>query len=209
MERGIKLVTRRKMNLITTTPESLQERLIEELRLIFDSEMQKVDVLWDMAEAAESPELKKIFTKLWDETLDQINHLEKIFRLLNASSQGGHSEDMTRLARGCTDVILSNGRNRDEGLLEQAERMWLHETAGYLTARTHAATLGHAQVAGVLQKILEEEQEAELHLRQLTQRLVRGNGDVQQPPVEFPGFGFREPELKMTSGDFQLGKESS
>jgi len=170
-------------------PDSVEALLIEELRQVFDSEMQKVDILWDMAEAAKAPELHKTFTKLWDETLDNINHLEEIFGLLDSSTQ--HSEPVTRRC----DVTIANGRggmDGDEAMLDQADRMWLREIGGYLKAHAYAALLGHSHVAGILQKILENEQDTERHLSELTQRLACESTLFKSRPIEFPGFGFRQ-----------------
>lgn len=183
------------MNSLTAKPQSLKNLLLDELRMIFDSEMQKVDVLWNMAEAETAPKLSKTFKRLWDKTLDNIHHLQEIFGLLEASVRERPSEERSH-ARRFPDIPIKKKRNSDEELLSQADRTRLREIA--LTARTQAALMGHSSVAGILQEILKEEQETEQRLSQLTQRLVHGHVQFEQSPIDFPGFGFRElqPELR-------------
>ena len=58
---------------------------------------------------------------------------------------------------------------RDAALIAAAQRVEHYEIAGYGTVRTYAESLGHKEVAALLQKTLNEEGETDKLLTQIAE----------------------------------------
>jgi ferritin-like metal-binding protein YciE len=128
----------------------LTERpLFEELRDLYSAEMQLIDALPKMAEAATSRELKSAFKHHLEETRGQISRLENIFQQMGEKSSGETCEAMKGLIREGEVLVKAEGDPdvRDAGLIGAGQRVEHYEIAGYGTARSLARRLGENQVA--------------------------------------------------------------
>jgi ferritin-like metal-binding protein YciE len=153
---------------------SLRDLLFEELRDLYSAEMQLIDALPKMAEAATSRELKSAFKHHLEETRGQISRLENIFQQMGEKSSGETCEAMKGLIREGEVLVKAEGDPdvRDAGLIGAAQRVEHYEIAGYGTARSLARRLGENEMAETLQQTLNEEAEADKKLTSIAERQV-------------------------------------
>jgi ferritin-like metal-binding protein YciE len=153
---------------------SLRDLLFEELRDLYSAEMQLIDALPKMAEAATSRELKSAFKHHLEETRGQISRLENIFQQMGEKSSGETCEAMKGLIREGEVLVKAEGDPdvRDAGLIGAGQRVEHYEIAGYGTARSLARRLGENQVAETLQQTLNEEAEADKKLTSIAESQV-------------------------------------
>jgi ferritin-like metal-binding protein YciE len=153
---------------------SLSDLLFEELRDLYSAEMQLIDALPKMAEAATSRELKSAFKHHLEETRGQISRLENIFQQMGEKSSGETCEAMKGLIREGEVLVKAEGDPdvRDAGLIGAGQRVEHYEIAGYGIARSLARRLGENQVAETLQQTLNEEAEADKKLTSIAESQV-------------------------------------
>src|SRR6202007_1650594 len=98
-----------------------------------------------------------------EETRRHVSRLESIFKQIDEKSSGETCEAMKGLVKEGEQFIKAKGEPdvRDAGLIGAAQRVEHYEMAGYGTARTLAKRLGLNEIAGALQKTLEEERAAD------------------------------------------------
>ena len=156
--------------------ESLQALYIEELRDLYSAETQITKALPKMIKAASHDELKTAFQEHLDQTMGQIERLEKIFEKLGKSPKGKTCKAMEGLVEEAAE-LLKEGKDADPsvldaGLIAAAQRVEHYEIAGYGTVRTYAETLGDDEAAGLLQETLDEEAETDRRLTDLAENVV-------------------------------------
>jgi ferritin-like metal-binding protein YciE len=153
---------------------SLRDLLLEELRDLYNAEIQLTEALPKMAEAAGSADLRAAFEHHLDETEGHVSRLEKILETLSEKVSGETCEAMKGLIKEGELIINAEGDPdvRDAGLIGAAQRVEHYEIAGYGTARTLARRLGENEIASVLQHTLDEEGEADKKLTSIAESQV-------------------------------------
>ena len=81
------------------TLESLKDLYLQQLKDLHSAEMQLVQALPKMAEAATSARLKSAFREHLNQTRQHVERLEKIFDKLGVSTRGEVCEGMKGLIR--------------------------------------------------------------------------------------------------------------
>ena len=149
---------------------------IEQLQDLYDAERQIVDALPDMAQAASAEDLKMAFEEHLQQTRQQLARLERIFAAMGERAGTRHSEGMrTLLAQGRLKISgMSASPVLDFALIAAARKVEHYEISGYATARTVAEMLGHSEVAALLQKTLEEEQDTDAGLGDIAENVLSG-----------------------------------
>jgi ferritin-like metal-binding protein YciE len=154
---------------------SLQQLFIEELQDLYSAEDQILTVLPDIAANAASKELREALCQHVLQTRDHLTRLDRIFDQLGPK--------VNREARKCRGMegILKDGQGiakpysdsdvRDAGIIAATQLVEHYEISGYGSASAHAALLGHAAWAGMLQATLSEEKEADRKLTHLAERI--------------------------------------
>lgn len=138
---------------------SLQELFVDELKDILNAENQLLKVLPKMSKKAVSPALKKAFTDHLKETEGHVQRLEKIGHTLGEKLTGKKCAAMAGLIEEGNEILEEDGQNAviDAALIGAAQRVEHYEIAAYGTIRAMAQTLGHDDVAQLLQDTLDEE----------------------------------------------------
>lgn len=138
---------------------SLQELFVDELKDILNAENQLLKVLPKMSKKAVSPALKKAFTDHLKETEGHVQRLEKIGQTLGEKLTGKKCAAMAGLIEEGNEILEEDGQNAviDAALIGAAQRVEHYEIAAYGTIRAMAQTLGHDDVAQLLQDTLDEE----------------------------------------------------
>ena len=145
---------------------NLKDLLVRELKDLYDAEKQLTETLPEMAQAANSSELKQAFQDHYRETQTHVTRLEEIFRGLNQPVRGESCPAMKGIIKEGSSMISAKGDPsvRDAGLIAAAQRAEHYEMAVYGSARSFARQLGRNDLAEILQKTLEEEGNADKKL---------------------------------------------
>lgn len=157
--------------------ETLQDLFIDELRDLYDAEMQLIKALPKMANAAASSQLRTAFESHLRETEAQATRLERIFEQIGEKPTGQSCDAMKGLIKE-GDKLVSNVDEsplRDAGLIGAANRVEHYEMAAYGTARTFAEMLGYNEAAQLLEQTLQEEKQADRKLTEIAEQMVNDN----------------------------------
>lgn len=133
---------------------------VDELKDIYWAEKHLVKALPKMQKAATSSELAAAFGKHTEETQMHIETLEQVFSLLDEKAAGKKCDAMEGLleeAQSVIDDTESGTMVRDAGLIISAQKAEHYEIAAYGSLRTFAQTMGHTDVADLLQQTLDNE----------------------------------------------------
>ncbi len=153
--------------------ESLKELMIDELKDLYSAENQILKALPKMIKKATSAELKSGFEKHLKETEGHVERLEKIFQQLEASPRGKKCKGMEGVIEDGKELMEEDAEPEvmDAGLIGAAQHVEHYEIAGYGCVRTYAELLGLSDVAGLLQKTLDEEKATDEKLTQLASKI--------------------------------------
>ena len=160
---------------------NLRDLYLYELRDLFSSANQLVDVLPKLTEATAADALRDAFTKHLDEAQGQIARVHAIFETLGERSEGGFSEGMHGSIQEATEWAGENADSEvlDAGLIAALQRLLHYEIAALGCTRTHAKVLGEASAQKLLQDCLDEAEAADKRLTGLAETInkVAKNAD--------------------------------
>lgn len=150
---------------------SMEELFVDQLRDLYSAEDQIIQALPQMAQAANSAELKTAFQDHLEQTRTHKQRLDRIFSTLNMSSSGQKCEGMEGLLKEGQEALQLSGDPlvKDAALIAAAQRVEHYEMAGYGTVRTFADQLGHSDAKDLLQQTLNEEGDADKKLTSLAE----------------------------------------
>lgn len=153
---------------------TLDELLVEQLKDLYSAENQLIEALPLMAKAAKAPQLRQAFELHLQQTKQHVTRLEQALTELKATTKGKKCKAMAGLVAEGQEAIEedSTPEIKDAALIAAAQRVEHYEIAGYGTVRTYAQTLGHQQVAQLLQTTLNEEGETDKKLTTLAETAV-------------------------------------
>lgn len=154
--------------------ESLPDLLLDELRDLYDAELQIVKMLPRLARAARTPMLRQALRDHLEDTEAQIERLEQVFDLLAVRGTGRRSRAMSGLLDECRDIMDDEGSAavRDAALIVAVQRIEHFEVATYGSAITHADMIGHHRVVRLLEETLREEKRADERLSHIAESEV-------------------------------------
>lgn len=156
-------------------PSEFHEFFVDELKDIYWAEKHLVKALPKMKKAATSPELAAAFDKHTAETQEHIATLEKAFELLGEKAAAKKCDAMEGLLEEANGIIEETEKGtmiRDAGLILAAQKVEHYEIATYGGLRTLAATMGHNEVAELLQQTLDNEKMTDEALTTCAESLV-------------------------------------
>jgi ferritin-like metal-binding protein YciE len=156
------------------TLDNLEGLVIQQLEDLYDAEEQLIDALPKMADAAHEADLKMAFQDHLQQTRNQKQRLDQVFRLLGHQPEGETCEAMKGLIEEGEKIISANGdpEVKDAALIAAAQRVEHYEMAGYGCVRTFCARLGKQDAAHLLQETLDEEAETDKRLTQIAEHWV-------------------------------------
>lgn len=152
---------------------SLQDLFVEELQILLSGELQLIDALPKMAQAAQSDRLRSGIEKHLEQTKVQANRLRECLKKLGAPAEPKTCAAMQGLVKaGETRTKLqAPAEIRDAALIIAAQRVEHFEVAGYGSAKTLAKVLGHEDIAEVLEESETEESETDQELTRISESL--------------------------------------
>lgn len=154
---------------------TLKDLYLRHLRDLYAAERQVLEVLPQMVEAASSEELKDVLQRHFDETLEQVERLDSIFRRLGRQPGREPCLGMIGLLAESEEMMEdATGAVRDAALIAAAQRVERYEMVGYGSVRDLAGRLGERSAADLLDASWREEAEADRRLSGLAARLAGG-----------------------------------
>jgi len=134
---------------------SLHELLKDQLKDLFDAEIQFSAMLPDMIEKATSTDLRQGLSDISENTLENITQLQEVCQLLETAPTGVTCEAMRGLIRETTQTTGGQGDTAtiDACLIANAQRIAHYEIAGFGTAKAFARCLGKSAAATLLGKL--------------------------------------------------------
>jgi ferritin-like metal-binding protein YciE len=162
------------MGIFTPDVNNLRELYVSMLERALNSEKQIVEKgLPAMIEKASSPELAEAFRTHLDESREHAARLERILRAEAGEVNDSKCKVTAQLISSAEDEIgdATNEAIRDVILIAAGNQIEHHEIAVYGTLRTWAEVLGKEEHAVLLEKILEEEENADELLSELAQQI--------------------------------------
>ena len=153
--------------------ETLNDLYINELKDLYSVENQILKALPSMVKAAHSPDLKAGFEAHLRQTEEHVSRLEQIFVGLGKSPRGKHCKGMEGILAEGKELLAEDAEPDvlDAGLITAAQHVEHYEIAGYGTVRTYAQLLGENEAAKLLQQTLNEEEQTDQKLTQLSTKI--------------------------------------
>jgi ferritin-like metal-binding protein YciE len=152
---------------------SLHDLYLEQLKDLYDAEHQLIKALPKMAKASSSAELREAFEEHLEKTKEHARRIETIFESMGENAKGQKCKAMEGLVKEGSEVIEEDMENgvKDAALIAAAQRVEHYEMAGYGCVRTYASLLGETKAAGLLEKTLQEEEEADQTLGGIAEQI--------------------------------------
>lgn len=150
--------------------ENMQDLFVGQIMDLYDAEQRLVKALPKMAEASNSPQLRRAFESHLKETEGHVTRLEKVFEQLGKKPKAETCDAMKGLISEGEDMVSDTDESpvRDAGLIAAANRVEHYEIAAYGSARTFAEKLGLSSAVTLLNQTIEEEKKADSLLTQLS-----------------------------------------
>jgi len=145
---------------------NLTELFVEQLQDLHSAEIQLIDALPKMEQAAFAPPLKNGFKAHLVQTKEHAKRMEQILKKLNAEVGSKTCRAMQGLIKEGSEMIHENAlpEVKDAGLIAAAQRVEHYEIAGYGTVRTFALLMGEKEIAATLGQTLKEEADTDKKL---------------------------------------------
>jgi ferritin-like metal-binding protein YciE len=169
----------------STLNSALQEFFVTALQEIYWSEVNMANTLATMTEAATTQELKKSFDLHRQQTETHARALENVFSLLALPPQQEPSAGLQGLFDEGWQVIdetEQGSAQRDVALIIAAQKVEHYEIACYGSLITLAKTLGHHEIAKILQPVLEEEKETDAILTSIAEAGINVQASQEAVP---------------------------
>jgi ferritin-like metal-binding protein YciE len=150
----------------------LHEFLIDGLKDIYWAENRLLDAIPKMQKEATTVQLEKTLGEHLEVTREQIQRLDKIFNLLGEKSAGKKCDGMQGLIKEGENVVeeTEDGSvTRDVGIIVSAQKIEHYEIAAYGGLAQLARTMGHDDIARLLDVTLKEEKEADRMLTEIAE----------------------------------------
>jgi ferritin-like metal-binding protein YciE len=165
---------------------NLEDLFLHELKDTYDAEKRMTKALPKMARSASSKSLKAAFERHLKVTQNQIERLERIFKLLKKPVRGKKCMGMMGLVDEGSELMQEDGSEAaiDAGLIGAAQKAEHYEIAVYGTMATYAELLGLEEAERLLKQTLAEEKRTDVELSQLARKI---NFEAEQDTSEQDG----------------------
>ena len=147
----------------------LHDLFLDELADTLSAEKQLTKALPKMAEAAESDELREAIESHLEETKQQVNRLEQVFKSLDETPRTKKCKRMEGILEEGEEMLEDEKDSSalDAALISGAQKVEHYEIASYGTLIAWAEKMGHQQAATLLKQNLKEEKAADEKLTEL------------------------------------------
>ena len=169
-----------------TNPEMspvLHKFFVDELKDIYWAEKHLTKAIPKMQKAATSEELKNAFADHLEATRGHVSRLEDIFGMLGEKAVAKKCDAMEGIVKEGEGIIEETEKGtstRDVGLILAAQKVEHYEIATYGGLHQLALTMGHEDVASVLEETLNEEKEADSLLTSIAENSVNYEANTEE-----------------------------
>lgn len=157
---------------------NLHDLYVEQLKDMYSAEKQLTKALPKMAQAASSSELKQAFQHHLQRTEQHMDTVNGLLRELDANPGNKVCKGMEGLVEEGNEVIKERGNSdaKDAALIVAAQKVEHYEIASYGSLVAFAKTLKQKDAAAQLQKLLDDEYEADQKLDNIAEGTHRRAG---------------------------------
>jgi ferritin-like metal-binding protein YciE len=159
----------------------LFEDLVKDL---YNAEKQLIKALPKVAKAASNEGLRNAIQSHLEETQEHARLLEEMCKELDMKPTGKVCKAMQGLVEEANE-LLADGKPSpvlDAGIIGAAQKVEHYEIAGYGTAVAFAQELGHMSAVSTLNRILQQEGDADKKLNALAEGGINRQA-TQMPPI--------------------------
>jgi ferritin-like metal-binding protein YciE len=154
--------------------KDLKALFLHQLKDTYFAENAILKALPQMAEAAQSEELKGAFAVHLKETEGQVKRLEQVFQLLGEKPAGVECKAIQGVIEEGQEILqeFSGGEALDAGLIAAAQAVEHYEITRYGTLLAWAKQLGLTEAEGLIQETLIEEGNTDQILSELAEDAI-------------------------------------
>ncbi|MFN8309111.1 MAG: ferritin-like domain-containing protein [Chitinophagales bacterium] len=165
-----------------SSKNGLMKIFTEELKDIYSAEKQLLKALPKIVEAASSSELKEAIKNHLEETQEQAKRIEQVFAMLGIDREMKTCKAMQGLIAEGDDIIQSfeQGPVRDAALIIGSQKIEHYEIAAYGSLCELAEVMGKHQAADLLDTTLEEEENADQMLTEISESINDAAMEAEQ-----------------------------
>ncbi len=160
---------------------TLRRLLIDELEEVYIAEQIVKEGLPRMVKGAANEKLRQVFEQEIKTSAGQVERLERIFEMIQASPRGGHGKSMKVLLSEFEDRMGDGGDAPvvDAALIAAARRMQHWGIASYGTAHILAGRLALQKIPDLIKETLDEKQAMDTRLAELAKEIpVKGSDEA-------------------------------
>lgn len=171
---------------MASTPMSLQDLFLDELRDLYDAEKQLIKALPKMAKKASSEDLRAAIESHLEETRTHVDRLEQAFELLDEKARGKHCAGIAGIVEEASEMLGEDveASALDAGIIAGGQRAEHYEMAAYGSVMAWAKALGHEEIATLLSETLNEEKAADAKLTELAEAGINDDAAGHQADDE-------------------------
>ena len=153
------------------TMTTLEDLFVHELKDIYNAEKQLVKALPKMAKGATSDKLRTAIEEHLQQTEEQVNRLDEVFRSLDVPARGVKCAAMEGLIEEGKEILDGDFDDpvRDAAIIGAANKVEHYEIAAYGTLISFARLLGRSDAEKLLRETLDEEKAADRKLTELAE----------------------------------------
>jgi ferritin-like metal-binding protein YciE len=146
--------------------DNLRELYIKELQDLYDAENQIIKALPKMIRSSTTGALSTALQDHLEVTKEQAIQLEELFSKFQEKPGSVKCKGMEGLLKEGEEMLKEDmdSELKDAAIIAACQKVEHYEIAGYGTVKTYAHLLGDHQAASVLEKILNQEKEADQKL---------------------------------------------
>ena len=154
--------------------KDLKALFVHQLKDTYFAENAILKALPQMAEAAESEELRGAFAVHLKETEGQVRRLEQIFEIVGEKPEGIPCKAIQGIIEEGQEILqaFEDGEALDAGLIAAAQAVEHYEIARYGTLLAWAKQLGLSEAEGLIEETLVEEENTNQVLSELAEDAI-------------------------------------
>jgi len=153
--------------------ENLRELYIHELQDLYDAENQIIKAMPKIIRSSTTGALSSALQDHLEVTKEQVVQLDELFSKFSEKAGGKKCKGMEGLLKEAEETINEDmdPEVKDAAIIAAAQRLEHYEIAGYGCVKTYAHLLGDQHAARVLERILNEEKQADQKLTAIAEEI--------------------------------------
>lgn len=160
---------------------NLNDLMNEQLRVMFDAEMQVHEALPKIHVKATDPNLRELLEDMKIRNEDQILYLKQAFNLLFRQKRGEKCDAMRAMLQEAMYIIRRSMHPEvmDAGIVTALQHIIHYQVAGYGAICNYANTLGLYEVASLMHQNLDEKKHADRRLANLAEEAINARANTE------------------------------